>query len=243
MTTASTTGAVTQSIASLFNSSGASSTSGAASTTGTQATINSAQKSLVSDQTTFLKLLTTQLQHQNPLSPLDTNQFTQQLVSMTGVQQQILSNQLLQQLVNNQSGMGDPVGLLGKTVLASTSQATLSGGAANWLYSTAAAAQDVQLSVTDSLGQVIYKSDAGAAAAGQHAFSWNGKDQNGVQLPDGGVYTLKVAATDSSGSTINTSIYQSGVVSAVNNSSSGVTLNVNGAPLPASSVTSVQAGS
>src|SRR5450432_2064989 len=87
---------------------------------------------LATNFNTFLSLLTTQLKNQDPLSPLDTNQFTQQLTQMTGVEQQLLSNQLLQQLVNQNQGGGltAAVGLIGKTVTASGSNATLQGGSA-----------------------------------------------------------------------------------------------------------------
>src|SRR5206468_750039 len=79
--------------------------------------VASSASRLADAQQTFLKLLTTQLKNQDPLSPLDSNQFTQQIVQMTGVEQQLYSNQLLQQLVN-QGGMGlsSSVGLIGKTV-------------------------------------------------------------------------------------------------------------------------------
>ena len=202
--------------------------------------ISGAQSSLAGDQTTFLKLLTTQLQNQDPLNPMDTDQFTQQLVSMTGVQQQILSNELLQQLVGNQTGVGDPVSLLGKAVTANSSQSTLQGGQAAWQFSTAAQAADVQVTVTNNLGQTLAQSDLGPVAAGQYVYNWNGKDQNGVQLADGGSYTLKVTATDPAGSAITTSTFTQGTVSSVNNTGGQVLLTINGTQVPASSITSVQ---
>jgi flagellar basal-body rod modification protein FlgD len=202
--------------------------------------ISGAQQSLASDQSTFLTLLTTQLQHQDPLSPMDTNTFTQQLVSMTGVQQQILTNQLLQQLVGNQTAAGDPLNMIGKTVSATGAQTTLQNGAANWQYSTAGAAADVQLQVQNSLGQVVYTSDAGAQPAGQHSFSWNGKNSSGYQMPDGGTYTLNVVATDAGGGSVSSSVYQSGVVSSVNLSGGQPSVVIGGgAPIPVNQVTSV----
>ena len=212
----------------------------AAPPTNTASNILGAQKSLAGDQQTFLTLLTTQLKNQDPTSPMNTDQFTQQLVSMTGVQQQILTNQLLQQMVGNQTGVGDPVGLLGKTVTATSSNTTLQSGQASWQFSTAANAADVKVQVTNNLGQVVSQSDLGALGAGQHAFSWNGKDGTGVQLPDGGAYTLAVTATDANGATVTSSIYQQGTVSAVNNASGQVLLTVNGTLVPASTITSVQ---
>src|SRR5580704_4887960 len=84
----------------------------------TQATINNSLASLASNSQTFLTLLTTQLQNQDPLSPLDTNQFTSQLTQMSGVEQQLLGNQLLQTLVTQQTGVGAAASLIGATVSA-----------------------------------------------------------------------------------------------------------------------------
>ncbi len=102
--------------------------SGAASST--QTTINNSLASLASNSQTFLTLLTTQLKNQDPLSPLDTNQFTSQLTQMSGVEQQLLGNQLLQTLVTQQTGVGAAANLIGATVTApspTTSGATVSG--------------------------------------------------------------------------------------------------------------------
>jgi flagellar basal-body rod modification protein FlgD len=99
----------------------ASSTSGASSTSSAssnQLSLNNGLASLATNFQGFLTLLTTQLQNQDPTSPLDTNQFTQQITSMTGVEQQLLSNQLLTQLVNQQTGVGAAANLIGDTVSA-----------------------------------------------------------------------------------------------------------------------------
>ena len=241
MTTTPTT-SVTQSISSLLPNAATSpsTTNTSSSSTSTSSNIAGAQQSLAGDQQTFLKLLTTQLKNQDPMSPMNTDQFTQQLVAMTGVQQQILSNELLQQLVGNQTGVGDPVSLLGKVVTATSSQSTVQGGKAAWQFTTAAQAADVQVTVTNNLGQTLAQSDLGPLAAGQYAYNWNGKDLNGVQLADGGSYSLKVTATDAAGSPITSSIFTQGTVSAVNNTGGQVLLTVNGSPVPASSITSVQ---
>ena len=91
-----------------------SSSSGAS---GANQDINNSLAQLADNSQTFLTLLTTQLQHQDPLSPLDTNQFTAQLTQMTGVEQQLLGNQLLQTLVTEQ-GLSQGANLIGKTVTA-----------------------------------------------------------------------------------------------------------------------------
>jgi flagellar basal-body rod modification protein FlgD len=94
------------------------------------ASINSGLASVASNYQTFLSLLTTQLKNQDPTSPLDTNAFTAQLTQMTGVEQQLLSNQLLQQLVTAQSGIGASANLIGKVITApgsGTGSANISG--------------------------------------------------------------------------------------------------------------------
>ena len=209
------------------------------SSTATQDTIAGAQKSLAGDQATFLKLLTAQLKNQDPLSPLDPNQFTQQLVSMTGVQQQIVTNQLLQQMVTRQTGVGDPVSLIGKTVTATSDSTSLTSGKADWLYSLQGPADTVKLVVKDTGGRVVYSTSQSTLTAGEHPFSWNGKDLRGNQLADGGTYTLTVTAQDASGATVTSKTYQRGVASSIEQANGETLVNVNGAKVPVSAVTAV----
>ena len=95
-----------------------SSTSSTSSAAASQLSLNNGLASLAGNFQSFLSLLTTQLKNQDPTSPLDTNQFTQQITQMTGVEQQLLSNQLLQQLVTQQTGVGAAAGLIGDKVTA-----------------------------------------------------------------------------------------------------------------------------
>jgi flagellar basal-body rod modification protein FlgD len=102
------------------NSSGSPSGAGSTSSSGAGAlSINNGLASLAGNFQSFLTLLTTQLQNQDPLNPTDTNQFTQQITQMTGVEQQLISNQLLQQLVSAQGGgISTAASLIGDTVTA-----------------------------------------------------------------------------------------------------------------------------
>jgi flagellar basal-body rod modification protein FlgD len=98
-----------------------SSTSSAAGTSSASAgalSVNNGLASLAGNFQSFLTLLTTQLRNQNPLNPTDTNQFTQQITQMTGVEQQLISNQLLQQLVAQQSSVSSAAGLIGDKITA-----------------------------------------------------------------------------------------------------------------------------
>ncbi len=206
---------------------------------GAAQTIATAQKSLASDQQTFFTLLTAQLRNQDPLSPLDTNQFTQQLVAMTGVQQQIVGNQLLQQLVDSRTGLGDPVNLIGKTVTADTPNAQLTAGKADWVYALDSAASKVQLEVLDANNQLVWSAVAGPVAAGEQTLSWNGKDALGNQRADGGNYHLKVTAMDPSGAPVASKVYQRGLATSIIQDQGQAFVTIGGVKVPTSAVTTV----
>ena len=218
---------------------GAATSSVPVSNSATSANVAQAQQSLNGDQQMFLKLLTAQLRNQDPLSPLDANQFTAQLVQMNGVQQQILTNQLLNQLVTNQGGLGNAVGLIGKQVSAATAAATLNGGQATWNYSLAGAASDVTLQVVDSSGNVVWQAEPGAMAAGDQTFTWDGKDLRGGQRADGTTYGLRVIAKTATGETITSTVTLKGVVQSVQNIDGQTVVDIGGTKVPLSLVTSV----
>jgi flagellar basal-body rod modification protein FlgD len=188
---------------------------------------------------TFLTLLTTQLQNQDPMNPMDSDQFTQELVEFSGVEQQINTNDNLQSLISlQQSNAGSSaMGYLGKTVTVTDGSANLTDGEADWSYALGATSASTTLSVTDSSGNTVY-STTGATASGQHDFSWNGEDSNGNQLADG-VYKLAVTSKDASGNAITTAIASKGVVSEVNLTSATPMLMVGNMAVPVSSVSAV----
>ena len=143
---------------------------------------------------TFLTLLTSQLKNQDPLSPMDANEFTGQIVQMTGVEQQLLTNDLLQKLVSNTAGgLDTALGLIGKQVRAVTTDAALTNGKAEWVYKLDSDAADVKVEVLDARGQVVSATALADVKAGDHDFTWNGKNALGQTLPDG-TYTLRVSA-------------------------------------------------
>jgi flagellar basal-body rod modification protein FlgD len=190
---------------------------------------------------TFLTLLTTQLKNQDPSSPEDPDQFTTELVQMTGVQQQLLSNQLLQQLVNASPSQGvtSDVGLIGQTVSASTPSATLTSGAATWDYTLPSAVSNATVTVTDSSGDVVYSGTAPSFAAGVHSYTWNGESNSGTQQPNGGTYTLTMSATDPSGAAVTPTIGVTGTATGVQSSAAGATVTVDGVAVPVSSINAV----
>ncbi len=209
----------------------------------TAANLASGQSSLNTSYSTFLTLLTTQLKNQDPTSPLDTNAFTQQLVQMTGVQQQLLSNQLLQQLVNQSSGgqgLSPSVNLIGKTATLSTASNTLSGGQASWQYTLGPNATKGTATISNSAGTVVWTGPLTSLSSGVNTLTWNGNDSKGVKLPDGGTYTVSLTATDANGGSVSANPQITGVVTGVAQNSSGQTLvNIGGASAPIANLISV----
>src|SRR5215813_14850696 len=122
----------------------------------------------------FLQLLTTQLQNQNPLDPLDTNQFTQQLVQFASVEQQINMNTQLQTLVSLQQTAqnSQALGFVGKTVTVNGTTAPLTNGQAQWTFNPPSPAT-ATFTVTDSTGQTVL-TKTGTVQPGPQSFNWNG---------------------------------------------------------------------
>ena len=176
---------------------------------------NAATAQLSSNFSTFLTLLTTQLKNQDPTSPMDSNQFTQQLVMYSQVEQQIDTNTNLKSLLaqGNSQAAALATTYLGKNVSVTSGQASLAGGAANWTYSLGSAAAATTLTVTNASGQIVFNGP-GETASGAHAFAWNGKDNNGNALPDGS-YKLSVAASDANGTAVSASVASAGTVSQI----------------------------
>src|SRR5258706_14004457 len=106
---------------------------------------------------TFLTLLTTQLQNQNPLDPLDTNQFTQQLVEFASVEQQLKTNDQLTTLVSLQqtTQATQALGFVGKTAVVSGNTAALTSSSATWQLNVPSAST-VNISIANSQGQTVF---------------------------------------------------------------------------------------
>ncbi len=186
------------------------------------------EKSTIADNfQSFLLLLTTQLQNQNPLDPLDTNQFTQQLVQFAQVEQQLKSNSQLETLVSLQktSQQTQALGFVGTTVAVDGSSANLANGSAAWNFSVTKPAT-ATLTVTNSSGQTVY-SGSYTVQAGLQAFTWDGHGNNGTSWPDG-TYKLSVTATDASGQSVGVNTEVEGVVEGVDLTQSPPVLTVGG---------------
>jgi len=187
----------------------------------------------------FLKLLTTQLQHQDPTSPMDANQFTQELVQFAGVEQAINTNSNLETLIGLQKS-NQAIGALsymGKTVEAKSDQVPLVDGKAVFAYTLSSAADKVSYAISDSTGRVVYSGN-GDATAGRHEYTWDGKSSSGVAMPNG-AYTLTVAASDASGNPVDATTSIIGTVGSVEIGDSGVSLAIGAVSVPADQLVAI----
>src|SRR4051812_47119736 len=182
-------------------------------TAGNTATATSAlgKDSIAQNFTTFLQLLTTQLRNQNPLDPLDTNQFTQQLVQFAQVEQQMNMNSSLTSLISLQKATqtSAALGFLGSTVVVDGDTAQPSGGKASWSFTTDRPASAV-INVSNSSGQVVY-TESRTVTAGAQSFNWNGLSTAGLSMPDGD-YKISIVAKDANGQLAATATEVKGVV-------------------------------
>ena len=204
--------------------------------------INAGTGMLASNLETFLSLLTSQLKNQDPLSPVDSNQFTAQLTQMAGVEQQLLTNELLKSLVAAQGGgdLASASNYIGKDATAAWSATKFKDGKADWSYEVASNADSVKLEVLDGSGNVVWSGDAPAKTTGVHEFSWDGDATTGNDGQEDQVYTLKVIAKNAAGGAIDAQVLTRGRITGVEMYEGQAYLTVGNAILPLSSVIALE---
>ena len=167
----------------------------------TSTTTNSASQSLSADMNTFLTLLTTQLKYQDPMDPMDTAEFTNQLVQYSSVEQAIQTNSKLDNLLSlNIASLGaQAVSYIGKTVQVLGDVMPLENGKAKASYTLDKDVLSTTISIKNMNGEVVY-SENGEKTSGTHEFTWDGKDKNGNKLEDG-AYQIVIGTKVASGET------------------------------------------
>ena len=198
------------------------------------------QNKLTGDLNRFLTLLVTQLQNQDPLEPLDANQFTSQLVQFASVEQQINQNANLEKLLAAQTsnGVGGSIGYLGKTVEAKGSVIALQDSAADATYTLAEKATDAVAVVRDASGKTVYSSKVDPAA-GRHDFHWDGRTTEGRALDDG-TYSLQIQAKNYTGATVAATQTWFGRVTGIGGGTDGAMLNIGDDQLRLADVLSIK---
>jgi flagellar basal-body rod modification protein FlgD len=211
-------------------------TSGSGSTASTSATGSNA---IAGNFDQFLLLLTTQLQNQNPLDPLDTNQFTQQLVQFASVEQQLNTNSTLTQLLaaTRSSNIASGLSYVGATVTVDGATSQLANGSATWQITAPRAAAKSIVTIKDGDGNVV-QTVSQPLNAGAQTFSWDGRTSTGSYAPDG-AYTINVDAMDASGQLMTISTDATGVVDSVDVSGDTPVLNIGGMSFSAEKVKNI----
>jgi flagellar basal-body rod modification protein FlgD len=199
---------------------------------------NNALTSLTSNFQDFLGMLMTQLQNQDPTSPMDTNQFTQELVEFSGVEQQINTNASLTQLIQlTQSGQVEQsASIVGHQVSINSTELALQNGSGGIGF-TMPAAGPVEIGIYDANGNKVADSVVNATQ-GSNNWSWNGQDGNGVQLPDGS-YQVSVDAPGTGGQPATVPFTVLGTATGVQQTAGGLQLELGSTSVPFSALQSV----
>lgn len=209
-----------------------------ATTSTTTTTTSSAQVRLSQNFDTFLQLLTTQLRNQDPTQPMDANQFTQQLVQYSQVEQQLATNSKLDQLISsfqtNQTTTA--LGYLGTTVRYDSSVVVPTSTGASWNLTVPETGQ-YTVRIRDSNGKVVKETTASFASGSSQQFDWDGKRSDGLPLGTG-AYTMELFKGSGSAMT-QIAVTNTGQVSSVDTSTGSPRVTVGGQVIPVSRILSV----
>lgn len=220
-------------------SSSSASSSSASSAAGTASSASSsALSSLAGNFTDFLNLLMTQLQNQDPTSPMDTDSFTTELVQFTGVQEQVNTNSSLTQLIQltQDNELMQTTQMVGDKVQATSNQIPLQNGSGA-LQFTASTAEPVAIAIDNSAGQNV-KDIVTTAQQGSNSWTWDGTDNNGNQLPDG-AYSVAVLGQNADGSTTALPFTVTGTATGVTNSGGSLLMQMGAVNVNVSNVQSI----
>jgi flagellar basal-body rod modification protein FlgD len=179
------------------------------------ASTTKASKSL--DKDAFLRLLTTQLQNQDPLNPTDSTEFTAQLAQFSSLEQLSNVNETLNTLKLYEASINNAqaVGFIGKDIIANGNSIEMKGGQpVSCDYEIPAAAKSVVVTIYDATGNFVRDYQKTSLAAGKQSLTWDGRDRNGNTVADG-AYTFEVQALDQKGAKLNATTFSKGTVTGV----------------------------
>ncbi len=195
-----------------------------------------AETGLAQNFETFLQLLLTQLKNQDPLSPMDTERFTSQLVQFTSVEQLLATNRQLQELVRltRTSAASAALTMIGRTVRVDGTRMLVDRQGGTAVYTLPERAAGVVVRIFDAGGRLVH-SAAGGTEAGLNRFVWDGKQLDGGRAAPG-VYRIDVTAVDDNGRTIEPSLERTVTIEALETRETGLVFLAEGVAVPPEAV-------
>jgi len=196
-------------------------------------------------QDTFLRLLTEQLQRQDPLDPMKNEDFVAQLAQFSSLEQLFGLQETMQSVYFGIASMNNATmaSLLGKDVVAVGDGIRLGEeGDATLHFETPQAFSSATVTVVDETGRVVQTIDIGQRSAGEFTVSWDGTGIDGTRQPPGD-YRFAIAATDQQGDPIDVSSLVVGTVDEMDYSSSQPMPSVQGVAIPLENIRRLEAGS
>lgn len=211
------------------------------SATTTSQTAISSQASNKLGKDDFLQLLVTQLRYQDPTNPMSNEQFIAQTAQFSSLEQMQEMNTNIKSLIELQktSARTEALSLIGKQVTASSSDFSLSGGSSIDLGYSITDKGNVTINILDSNGNIVKKAFIGEQPIGNYNWTWDGKNNNGINVPSGD-YSYEVAAQDANGEEIDATEMLGGVVDGVSVENDQVYVSIGGSSFPLSSLTKIQ---
>lgn len=206
---------------------------------GTGSSLANSRSTIADNFDTFLQMLITQLKNQNPLEPMDTSQFTQQLVQFTSVEQQLKTNEFLEAMMQTSQNTANlqAVNYVGKTITASGASTDLLDGQAMWVYNVADAAPNSTVTIRDAAGKIVYQ-DQLSLKKGTDQMVWDGTTNDGNKL-NSGRFTITIEARDSNGTFVPVTTEMRGVVEGVDVTGTEPVILIGDLRIPLSAITAV----
>lgn len=194
---------------------------------------------IAEDFNRFLNLLTVQLQNQDPLEPMDSNQFTQQIVQMTQVEQTVSMNQRLGSLIDAQETqrIQSAIEFVGKEIDALGAEFPLGANGVDLFYDLPVKADSVRVDIIDSTianptQSLIISLTAAPNETGTNRLFWDGNDKDGNPVDPEGKYKIRVSALDINGNEIEAQAGFTGVAEELRNTEGELTLMIAGKAVP-----------
>jgi flagellar basal-body rod modification protein FlgD len=197
----------------------------------------------VLDKDDFLTLLVAQLQHQDPLNPSDSTEFTAQLAQFSSLEQLQNINDTLANFEVYQSTLNniEAAGFIGSTITAAGNTLIVSEGVADDIsVELGDDCASAYIKIYDSSGEFVTDIDAGRLAEGTHTIEWDGTDEYGNPVDDG-LYTFSVMAVDANGDSVASTSYISGTVTGIDYRSGETLLLVGDQEVAISSLVRIEA--